>query len=272
MKLTVVTMAYNEAFMLYTFLLHYYSRGADSIIIYDNMSTDSTVKMCETFNREISNIVTVVQYDTSNQIRDDVYLDIKNNVTTRHPSDWYIVVDIDELLDLPYNSLAQLTDNKNSIKWYLQNIDSRIKIPNVFGVQCVTETINDYHSADYNTKMFVPDSTFNKRVVFHKTLQPIYNPGCHTFSVASENVKSLMDNIRVADETNHFILYHLKHIDLKYVINRHAEFKLRLSEYNKKHNYGHQYNMTELDIKRKFDYMKRFALTYGDMIEAFNNA
>lgn len=92
MKIWVYTLTYNEKHFVGNFLTAY--KDAERIIVYDNYSTDNTVERLLKDSR-----VTVKYFDTNCQIRDDIYLDIKNNCwkEAKGEADWVIVVDFDEI-------------------------------------------------------------------------------------------------------------------------------------------------------------------------------
>lgn len=72
--ITVYTIAYNEERMLPFFIKWYRDRFPDCrIVLYDNQSTDNTVKICEDNNIE------VITYFTNGEMRDSALRDIKNN-------------------------------------------------------------------------------------------------------------------------------------------------------------------------------------------------
>lgn len=88
----VYTVCFNESHFVGNFLTAY--QGADKIIAYDNYSTDNTVELLKRDPR-----VEVRYYDTGGKIRDDIYLQIKNNCwkEARRKADWVVVVDFDEI-------------------------------------------------------------------------------------------------------------------------------------------------------------------------------
>ena len=96
------TLSFNESHFVKNFLTAY--KDVDRIIVNDNMSTDNTVELLKQDPR-----VEVRTWDSKGQIRDDMYLDYKNNVwkEARGKADWVIVVDFDEIFTSAY-----LKDNK----------------------------------------------------------------------------------------------------------------------------------------------------------------
>ncbi len=265
MRITVITVCYNEEKSIYSFLAHYAMLGVKRIVVYNNMSTDRTVEICHEFAKDFPGCkVEIVDYDTNGQIRDDVYLEIKNNAWKKYKSDYYIVVDCDELLDVKD---ADMGDKKRLVK-YLASMKKGYLLPKVIGVQVVADTFDEAFDIT-NTKKYVLDDTFNKRCIFSKDLVPVYRPGCHTFGIAPADKQKMQTSVSVESSVEPLYLFHMKYVDREYVIERHAEFKKRLSDFNKKHNYGHQYEMDAKAINLKFDYLKRYATTIE---EVFANA
>jgi glycosyltransferase involved in cell wall biosynthesis len=87
-------LCYNEEFIL-PHLLEYYLKFCDKIFILDNKSTDKSVEIIDSFpNTE------VIEWDSNGQVRDDLYLEIKNNIwkQSRGKCDYVIVGDADEFL------------------------------------------------------------------------------------------------------------------------------------------------------------------------------
>ena len=81
---------------------HYRERFPNCrIVLYDNMSTDNTVKIAR------ANGCEVIPYDTNNQLQDSCYLEIKNNCWKNALTDWVLVCDLDELLDINAAELKQ---------------------------------------------------------------------------------------------------------------------------------------------------------------------
>lgn len=265
MRITVLTVCYNEEKSIYSFLAHYAMLGVKRIVVYNNMSTDRTVELCKEAADDFPGCkIEIIDYDTNNQIRDDVYLEIKNNAWKKYKSDYYIVVDCDEYLDVKN---ADMGDKKRLIR-YLASMKKGYILPKVLGVQVVTDTFDDaYDLSTANDKKYVMDSTFNKRCIFSRELIPTYRPGCHMFSVTPSDNDKIKKSIEIESTIEPLYLFHMKYVDREYVINRHAEFKNRLSDFNKKHNYGHQYNMDANAINLKFDYLKKYAITIDEVFE-----
>lgn len=94
MKIHVYSISYNEGPFVKHFLAGY--KDAERIVVFDNMSTDDTVSLLLKDPR-----VEVRQYDSDNKIRDDYYLDIKDNAWKEAcgVADWVIVVDFDEIFN-----------------------------------------------------------------------------------------------------------------------------------------------------------------------------
>src|SRR5574338_784266 len=98
--ITVHVIAYNEEKFFPFMIKHYRERFPNChIVLYDNYSTDHTVDIAKYHNVE-------VQYmDTNNTINDLKYLEVKNHCWKSAKTDWVLVCDMDELLDISENDL-----------------------------------------------------------------------------------------------------------------------------------------------------------------------
>ena len=100
--ITVYTIAYNEELIMQFMIDHYRSRFPGcNIVVYDNMSTDNTTKIAR------ANDCEVIQYDTNNQIQDRRYIEIKNNCWKNALTEWVLICDMDELLDINAEQLKK---------------------------------------------------------------------------------------------------------------------------------------------------------------------
>jgi hypothetical protein len=74
---------------------HYRDRFPNcKIVVYDNESSDDTVSIAK------ANGCEVITYSTNNQISDKKYLEIKNSCWKTANTNWVLVCDMDELLDI----------------------------------------------------------------------------------------------------------------------------------------------------------------------------
>ena len=99
-------LCYNEENIL-PHLLRYYSDFCEKVFIMDNMSTDNSHEIIKTFEK-----AEIIPYNSNNELRDDVYLMLKNNLwkKSRGVADYVIVGDADEFIYHP-NLLVTLSLN-----------------------------------------------------------------------------------------------------------------------------------------------------------------
>src|SRR3990167_3154040 len=91
--ITVYTVAYNEELMIQFMIDHYRERFPGCrIVVYDNISTDNTVKIAK------ENSCEVVPFDTGGAFMDRRNMDIKNSCWKDAKTDWVLMCDLDELL------------------------------------------------------------------------------------------------------------------------------------------------------------------------------
>lgn len=228
--LTVYVLTYNEEFMLPFFIKHYRSRFPDChIVVCDNYSTDNTVSIAKSNNCAIS------FYNSDNTIRDDYYIEIKNNIW-RRPSgiwsdnhlcttEWCAVVDCDEFVDITPDLLVGNIIRATGYDMWgedgnIDNIDSGVLTPEYCKI-CFWKP-----SAIYNIG---------------------YCPGAH---IAYPNT-NLGHTLQFNEQPIN--LYHYKYISLEYVKQRHKLFAERLSNENKLHGWSFHYSKP---CEEHYNYLK----------------
>lgn len=214
----VFTIAYNEEFLIPHFIRHYRERFNASITVFDNQSTDRTREIA------LQNGCKVISYNSNNQIRDDYYLHIKNYCWKESKTDWVIVCDVDEFLEVPFE-----------VEKY--TIISAMGYDIVGGVE---------------SRMGVYNPLYCKRIMFKpKYITSInYLPGCHSCNPQGQILLSPPAT-----------LLHRKYISEEYVYKRHLEYKARMSKLNIERGWGKEYlEGTKEAIQEKFDELRKNAV------------
>jgi hypothetical protein len=226
----VITICWNESLILKQFL-DYYS-FAEKIIIFDNMSSDNSVSIAKAYNN-----VEISYYNTDEKIRDDIYLEIKNNAWKqfRKSCDWFIIVDIDEFI---YHPLG--------IPGYVNSLR-----PNVATLQCkgyemfcpnILESPGDkiLHKSKYG----IPGTKLDKTTLINSKLvyDINYLGGCHAAFPKSSGIHHIDPN---------FKLLHYKFVyPIQFMISRYKQMSSRLSKQNIENGWGiHYKNINNLIIK-----------------------
>jgi len=220
--ITFFTICYNEEILLPKFIKFYRDRFPNcKIIIYDNESTDSSVDIAN------KNGCEVITYKTNNQICDKTYLEIKNNVWKKSTTKWSFIGDVDELCDININDLIdEDLNNTSHIKFYGYDMVNMSNDP----INIDVDLKYGYHNPMYNKTLFINTEKL-------KEIQ--YNPGCHTCQPKGE----------LKPQLKTYNLYHIKYIGEKYLIDRYRMFSIRLSENNRRFNWGSQYLENDETIK-----------------------
>jgi hypothetical protein len=221
---TVHVVTYNEELMIEFFVKHYRENFPNCIIkVYDNYSTDNTVEIAKKLNCEIS------YFYTNNQMSDSKFLEIKNNFWKTAETDWVIICDCDELIDINQEDL--IYNHKNGITAFqfegydMVNYEDNINLESiVFGNR---------------------NTLYDKTLLFNKkSIKEInYSPGCHICSISGNKVLS----------KHKYKLLHYKYIGVDFTISRHKLFYDRLSEENHRHKWSYHYKQNENEIR---DYYK----------------
>ena len=241
MKIWVYTIAYNEAHFVKNFLRAY--SQAEKIIVYDNMSTDNTVSLLKEDHR-----VEVRIHDSGGEIRDDLYLQIKNNCwkEARGIADWVIVVDFDEIFTRAINpGIFDLYLDGPELK------DIDIIRPN--GYMIYEENMplfRDYNPLSPELKG-IYDLNSQKLCCFRpdRIKEINYDPGCH-----SANPVGMNGGFSKHWQDSNFRLIHFKYINITHYFHRLAQYKERMSQYNLSSGFGVHYTWsyeTHKDIYMK---------------------
>jgi hypothetical protein len=224
----VYTICWNEQHFALNFLAAY--ADAQRIIVYDNMSDDRTVELLSRDPR-----VEIRSWDSNGQIRDDLYLEIKNNCwkEARGLADWVIVADFDEIL----NRVEQTGDGNAYM-----NLDFSVPFNNGYTI-----------IKPYGYNMVSPDAPlgepqhpyhYAKKGVYHwpmekpccfrpdKIQEINFVPGCHSIQPVGEA------NIYNGPE---YKLMHFKLWNLDHYLQKIQAQATRLSAINRERGWGEHY-------------------------------
>lgn len=226
----LISICWNESQFL-PYFLSYYS-FVDKIIIFDNFSSDNSIEIMKQFSN-----VEYCYYNTKEKIRDDVYLDIKNNLWKHYKNqcDWVIIVDIDEII---YHPLG--------IPNYLLSVPSDVGILQCNGFEMICPNILKATGETIFEKCSkgVPLTQLNKcSIINPKKVKEInYLAGCHACNpiVSGKTLKEPS-----------FKLLHYKFVyPLQFLIQRYKLMSLRLSDENKKNSWGFHYNNIDKMVQK----------------------
>jgi hypothetical protein len=230
MKIHAHILAYNEEKIL-PFTLDYYSNICEKIFVYDNMSTDSSDMIYSKYPK-----VTVVKWDSNNEINEFNYVNLKNNAykkSREDNADWVIVCDTDEFLYHP-----RLLDKLQFYK------DNDITVPKVNGHDMVSETFPLHDGEPITNKIKTGSEVyapFCKNIIFNPKLDVSFGIGAHSFQA----------NGAVYSNSPELKLLHYKFLGIEYVENIYKARAERLSEFNKQNKLGEHY------FNVPYDYMKK---------------
>ncbi len=223
------SLCWNEEKIL-PFVLNYYFPYCDKITIMDNESDDNSVKIIQSYTK-----TEVRSYSTQGEIRDDIYLEIKNNIwkESRGKADWVIVCDVDEIL-------------------YHPNLISKLKELKDEGFTIIKPHGYDMYSENFPTKSLLEITTgvkdnrlLGKCIIFNpnKIDEINYKTGCHKCYPTGE-LKFY--------KKNDFKMLHYKCLNLDYLIDRFSLLNKRLSNYNIENKFGKHYMAEKETIIRKY--------------------
>lgn len=219
-------LCYNEATILPHLLKHYLS-FCDKVCILDNFSTDNSVQIVNSFKN-----TEVLSYNSGNELRDDVYIQVKNTVWKRSIgiADYVIVGDADEFL---YHK---------DIESYIQKaFQDGITIFKPRGYHMVGDEDLDLGKNDNifeKVTKGVKTDVLNKMMMFdcNKIKEINYSFGCHMANPVGE-VKLLDDG--------ELKMCHYKFLGMNDHLYKNNIRRQRLSEFNKQYGLGTYYLFTD---------------------------
>src|SRR3989344_1762434 len=221
--ITIYTITYNEGLLIQVMIDHYRERFPGCrIVVYDNISTDDTVKIA------LANGCEVIPYDTGGQLQDSRYIQIKNNCWKDAKTDWVLVCDLDELLDIDEAELRReesLGTTMVRCEFYdMINMEDNVDIAGI--------------------KYGVRSPTLGKFLLFSKKFinEINYGPGAHE----CRPVGTILYSGRP------YRVYHYASINEDVTIKKFEIYKKRLSAENLKNGWGTQYLMTPQQILKEY--------------------
>jgi hypothetical protein len=231
-EIHVYAICWNEENLL-PFFLDHYSSFCDKIFIYDNRSSDRSREIISSYPKSI-----LRDFDTGNQIRDDLYLKVKNQEwkKSRQIASWVIVCDIDEFFyhQEPKEYLKRIkSSGYNIVKPKGFNMVSE-EYP-VVGIPITSQVTNGV--------AFEPES---KLCAFNPNLieEINYSAGCHSARPIGKNVTI---------HTGEAFLLHYKFLGRENYIKRNIEYQKRLSSVNIQRNWGAHYLQSREAHESTFD-------------------
>lgn len=192
------------------------------IVVHDNMSTDNTVKIA------LNNDCEVIPYDTNNQLQDRRYIEIKNNCWKNALTDWVLVCDTDELLDINAEELKKEGRKGFSFiksKGYeMVNMKDNLDIANI--------------KYGYRYRPYDKTVLFNKKLI-REINYTIGAHGCNPVGTASYSKKA-------------YRLYHYRMVNEGLTVKKFKTYAPKLSPENLKNGWGTNYLMTPKDIHEDY--------------------
>jgi len=229
--ITVYTLAYNEELLIQYMIDHYRSRFPGCrIVVYDNMSSDKTVTIARLNN------CAVIPFETNNQYSEGRQIQIRNNCWKNAITDWVLVCDLDELLDI----------NKKQLKAE-EKLEVSIVSTETYDMINLEDNL-DIAGMKYGVKSPLPGKfcLFNKKYISEIN----YGPGSHTC-----NPEGQVQYSRKA-----YRLYHYNSINEQATIDKFKVRAARMSPENIKNGWGIHFLMTPKQIREEYAEERKKAL------------
>lgn len=229
MKITLYFINFNDSFYL-PFLKEHYGKFCQRIVMYDNYSTDESVEIAKSLGFEVR------YFGKRGQLNDQHYLDVKNHVWKEERGkgvDYVIVCDADEFVTVP-----------SHMNCSLPSMDGFDMVSDTLPVESIFEVKYGFLNMNYAKQaIFSPDRIEEINFVH----------GCHR-------------NRAIGDITRHddCRMYHFRWIGgPEPVINRHALYRSRMSDFNSKHGMGNHYGKKEMTEEEVVNFNNQKRIEYN---------
>lgn len=219
-KILGITTTYNVIDKI-PYVMPYYERmGIDKLIVYDNYSTDNTVKELSKYN------FVEIRYYKTESFNDWAILDIKNNVWKEYKNeyDWCIISDFDEVLYSRKNFKEVLKEKSKQGKTYLNKIGLNLLSREFPPINDKLIHENVKHGFIWDCDDEIPGVWGNKVLLFDiKNTDITYTEiGSHSCKITEETNKPFDDDIS---------FFHIKLIDFNHVLNLSLTYNERIKKY-----------------------------------------
>lgn len=232
--ITIHQICYNEIKLL-QFAHDFYKKRFPSatFVLHDNNSNDGSLALAKKLGYKIE------KWDSNNQMDDNTLIQVKNNCWKNDTTDWVIVVDMDELIDI---------NEENLVKQQMMGAS----VINTFGFNMVN-TSNDFNLANIDSG-FREDALYDKCLIFNKKFVENmgWSVGCHECNPKGSDIRFSNDR---------FALLHYKYINEDYIVKRYKAMKIRLSQENIRNRWSYHYNIEENELRAYFKECQKKQLT-----------
>jgi glycosyltransferase involved in cell wall biosynthesis len=227
MKIEVYCLAHQEAKIMPYFMKHYAQFA--KVILLEGHSTDKTVDIALEWGAEIRKV------DSNNEVNDEIWLQIKNNCWKDSKADWVIVCDADEFVY-----------SRNLLK-ILSKTDSVVFLPRLFNM--MSEVFPETRSQIYDEIQYGKEGGAKMNLFRPDCVGEInYAIGCHYADPVDKNGNKISPNV-----TSEILTLHMRHLSRAYTLEKNRYLYSRLSEVNKKHNWGYHLGASEEEYNRWFN-------------------
>lgn len=237
------TICYNESAIIPIAIAYWNYIGARSVTVFDNGSTDGSVELLSQY----PGWITVKHFDTGGKIVDKALQEIKNNCWKNSDADFCVVGDFDEF---PY------CYDFNKLFDFL--IENDYDIVQGIGVNVMSEefpeNISRLELCLREDMRFSFSKHMNKSLLFrpNRLSETDYTIGAHFCEAKKKNGEPAKSLFGVEFEGGVFTL-HYKNLGLNYLNNKCYSSASRLSEENRKHDWGGHYLFSDDLRKKLFD-------------------
>ncbi len=213
LRIVLYFINWNDSFY-FPFIKEHYGKFCERIVLLDSHSTDNSVQLARDLGFEVRT------FGVRGVLDDQHYLDIKNEVWKECRGkgiDYVIVCDADEFV-------------------CIDDLENGGSAPKVTGYNMISETLPEKSVMEINTGVLSPE--YSKQAIFSpdKIGEIHFGHGCHFNYIKGD----------ITTGGNCRLLHYRCIGGVERLIQKHRQYRARMSTFNKQHGLGFHYNYNEV--------------------------
>ncbi len=236
-NITIYVLAYNEIHRMKFMIDHYRARFPQcNIVVYDNASNDGSPQVARDNGCEVRDY----SHLSGGTLNDGLHARMKSSVWKDAPTDWVIIADLDEMLDITAAELAEEEAKGTTI--ITTEAYTMINMGNDYDLDKMSKESKGIRDGGYDKKI-----CFNKK--FIKDIN--FGVGSHSANPVGE--------VKFSEKA--YIIHHWRDLNEDHLVQKSGATAQRLSADNRRFGWGYQCTRPEAELRADYKRLQGVAIT-----------